>query len=257
MTASYPTDPAVRADADRGIIAAGLKWLYETVQPDGAIIQHHGVTRGNRYQTRRYGFCPSGAKNLPVVSVEVAHWSRNPDTNVIGPMLEAGEMDAIGAVIIELGGPVRETWNGDGCLSGSFGLTVPAHPSLAAAVGRYRANCPTHHTVFCGQADFAKLHHEPAPCTWYRDGNALIVHPAWPPLVPWKPNFAAEQGLPSQRFYTADLAGHTFTLLSTDAGVTWVAQRDGRMVTDGAVTREQANEAADQQWHAILRGLSE
>lgn len=153
---------------DETILAAGLRWLYETVQPDGAIIDNHGVCHGNGDRTRLYHFISNGFNGLPVVVVDVVGWKYDPGADEIDQLLSSDEMAAIGEAITRLGGTILSTWNGDGCVTGSFGLSSAAHPTLSAAVTRCRARCPDHpHAVSC------------SPCTWYRDGYAQIVQPEW------------------------------------------------------------------------------
>lgn len=163
-----PRPDDVRADEyvapDRDALAAGIEWLYRTVQPDGAIIQHHGTGISGAFG-RYYGFCPEGAHALPVITVQTADSVS---------LLAAGEMAANAEVIKTLGVGVREQWNGDGCISGSFGLIEPAHPSLLAAVARYRAHCPEHESPFCSSDG----------CDWFSRGSRLIAGPCRPAPAP-------------------------------------------------------------------------
>ena len=148
-------------------LKAGLAWLYETVQPPGAILQHHGVS-SPRAGGRSYGFVPVGAGSRPVVIIRVAQPRRHPDDGTLLNPLSRVEVDAVAAEIAKLGYDVADVWNGAGHDTGSFGLSGPAHPSLVAAVDRYRAGCPEHpqQNVFCD-------------CGWYQQGNALVVGPDW------------------------------------------------------------------------------
>ena len=170
MTSLKPGDEAqVFPEPSLEVLAAGVEWLYRTVQPDAAIQQHHGATIGYA-ATRYYGFCPVGALNLPVISVNATGWRWGAGNSIIGALTDA-EMTATATALESLGVRIREQWNGDGCVTGSFGLTEPAHPSLLAAVANYRAHCPVHKSPFCGRAQ---------NCTWYADGNRLIVGPERP-----------------------------------------------------------------------------
>ena len=162
ITVNYPRP-------DLSVLAAGLEWLYRTVQPEGAIQQHHGESVG--YDgSRYYGFCPSGALHLPVITVNAKGWGYAEDGSLTGALGD-GEMAANAAALTTLGVKIREQWNGDGCIHGSFGLVEPAHPSLLAAVARYRAYCPEHESPFCGSEQ---------GCTWYADGSRLIAGPERP-----------------------------------------------------------------------------
>jgi hypothetical protein len=177
MTSPIDTLAAAFPAPDLGLLAAGLCWLYDTVQPGDSVIQHHGTSCGYVGGARSYGFTSEGGADLPAITVDVRNWTYGPD-NQITPVLTGAELDATAAVITELGGTIARTWNGAGCITGGFGLAAPAHWSLRHAVASYRAGCPEHKTVFCHQADFAARGGYP-PCTWYSAGFARIIQPAW------------------------------------------------------------------------------
>jgi hypothetical protein len=159
------------------ILAAGLAWLFDTVQPDGALTQHHGFT-APEVDNRSYRFCPAGAAARTVVIVDVAHYEFHPSGYGATPVLTKDEMTALVAAVEGLGQPVASTWNGAGCITGSVGLAAGPHPSLAAAVARYHAGCPDHGgSVFCGGF------HNPE-CTWGIEERRLLVRPEWPTLAP-------------------------------------------------------------------------
>lgn len=153
---------------DHDVLRAGLAWLFETEQPDGAILQHHGLIH-DAEGDRRYCFVPEGAWNRPVVVIDIADpkWS-GPMTNrtLLNPLAPT-ELEQFAEAIAALGYPTAGTWNGHPGPSGSVSLSRTAHPSLLAAVNRYRAGCPAHpaRRVFCD-------------CGWYRDGFSLLIQPA-------------------------------------------------------------------------------
>jgi hypothetical protein len=153
----------------RAVLAAGLTWLYDTEQPEGAIETHHGAfaVADDRLSI---SFAPIG---LPVVVIDIRD-ARYDDSRYDRPLLNpltAAECDAVAGILTELGRPPIDRWNGAGCESGSFRLATPIHPTLEAACARYRADCPEHGTVFCGSKE---------GCTWLKDGRGLIVAPKWP-----------------------------------------------------------------------------
>lgn len=135
------------------VLDTGLHWLYETVQPDDAHQQHHGITLGLPEANRRYEFCPAGARRLPVVSVTVARVDYGPNDLLSTPAnpIEPGELEALAAELERRGFPIDDTWNGHPGGTGSVGLRQAAHPTLIAAVDRYRAGCSRHprRSVFC------------------------------------------------------------------------------------------------------------
>lgn len=151
------------------VLAAGLRWLYKTKQPDGALLQHHGVMlegEGNR----SFGFVPAGADGQPVVVLYVAEIEWRTDSEgdeVPANPLEPDELAHLAATLTGLGAEVTRTWNGHPACTGSVGLAKPAHPSLLAAGQLYKKGCPEHpkQGVFCG-------------CGWWSQGSAKVVHPA-------------------------------------------------------------------------------
>lgn len=148
------------------ILAAGIRWLYGTEQPDGSIQQHLGISIPDVPANRLYAFCPSGAYARPVVVTQVARPVYAHGEIVNG--IELHELDEIRADLAVLDVEVSHTWNGHPGISGSLGLTVSAHPSLLAAVARYRAGCPNHPgKILCSWDG----------CPWFGTGDALIVRP--------------------------------------------------------------------------------
>lgn len=142
----------------RLVIAAGLAWLFDTTQPDGAIVSHHGVTVG--VGDRRYRFIPRGAEDRPVVVVDAVAVAGQ-DVAV----LEPDELTELTGVLAELGHEVVDRWNGHPAGTGSLALAGAVQPSLLAALDRYHAGCPDHGgSVFCD-------------CGWFRAGYRLLVMP--------------------------------------------------------------------------------
>ncbi|MEU1553979.1 hypothetical protein ABZ517_14840 [Streptomyces scabiei] len=137
------------------ILDAGLGWLYDTGQPDDAHQQHHGLTLHLPETNRWYGFCPSSAHRLPVVSVDVLkiEWIDNGPNDLKTPANPLGpdELTDLAAELRRRGFDVDGTWNGHPGTTGSVGLVREAHPTLVAAVQRYRSGCTVHpeRSVFC------------------------------------------------------------------------------------------------------------
>ncbi|MBJ6623518.1 hypothetical protein [Streptomyces sp. DHE17-7] len=154
------------------ILDAGLEWLYETVQPDNAHQQHHGITIGHPEANRLYGFCPTGADNLPVVVVNVAKPELHPYDLPANP-LRPDELFDLATALEAHGLTVRTTWNGHPAITGSVGLVQPAHPTLIAAVDRYHRGCTVHpeRSVFCD-------------CEHWREEGRRIVGPNRPTATP-------------------------------------------------------------------------
>lgn len=167
MSARPPAQELAAPAPPAAVLAAGLGWLYDTGQPEGAVLQHHGTTL--QAGGRHYQFCPQGAYQRPVIVVHVTkpEWAPGARGPVLLNPLAANEMADLAAAVEALGFEVATTWNGHPGPTGSIGLKRPAHPSLLAALARYRTGCPEHprEHVFCR-------------CGWYAAGNTLLVKPA-------------------------------------------------------------------------------
>lgn len=152
------------------ILDAGLTWLYDTEQPDTAHQQHHGITLSLPASNRVYGFCPDGWQRLPVVSVDVGKVEHKLDADgdsIPANPLESLELDSLVVELARRGFEASSTWNGHPGVTGSVGLVRAAHPTLTAAVERYRRGCTVHpeRSVFCD-------------CEAWRDEGARIIRPA-------------------------------------------------------------------------------
>lgn len=138
--------------ARTSILAAGLRWLYETEQPDGAMVFHLGTVLGDSDGSRTYGFVPDGI-GRPVVVVKVARqeWKDEGSDRVLANPIGVDELIEVAAELSKLGAKVVHTWNGHPSPTGSLALDQLAHPSLLAAVEKYSAGCPVHpqRSVFC------------------------------------------------------------------------------------------------------------
>lgn len=156
------TDPS----GARAALASGLHWLYEQEQREGAIISHHGTVL--REGVRVYSFIPHGPGRESVVAVDAKDTDWDPLAGVYRKPLPVNEVSAVAELLADLGHVVIDWWNGNGkCDTVSFRLSREPHPSLAASVARYLAGCPEHGTCLCSWDG----------CSWYQDGNRLIVPP--------------------------------------------------------------------------------
>lgn len=159
----------VELPGPRELLAAGLRWLVDTQQPDDAILQHHGMRVQMVVDNRSIVLCPRGWGGHPVIAVDVA--SHVGDEHGL-PLtrLGRGELDVWQAVLTDLGVEVVHRWNGWPAPSGSLALAGQAHPTLLAAVDRYHAGCLTHRRpdgtgqVLC-------------QCGWYQQGYQQLVQP--------------------------------------------------------------------------------
>jgi hypothetical protein len=169
-TGQTSTDPV-----DQAVLAAGLAWLYDTVQPDGAILQHHGLGIADPAHNRYLNFVPTGGSSSrsAVVTDNVRRrvLVGPPTAWLLANPIEPDEPDRLSAMLAGLGLVVTDVWNGYPSDTVGVALDRPAHPTLTAAVDRYHRGCPRHGgSVFCSREG----------CIWYADGFALVV----PPIAP-------------------------------------------------------------------------
>ncbi|MBO0885210.1 MAG: hypothetical protein J2P17_33755 [Mycobacterium sp.] len=164
---SMTTNTGIQQRAVVPTLVAGLRWLFDTEQPAGAVLQHHGLSLPG-VANRRFNFCPAGWEGHAIVTVDVvdAEWKFTSRHEIPTNSLRPGELDDLTVLLNELGVDVLHTWNGHPGITGSLALGRPAHPSLLAAVNRYLAGCLTHpdQGVFC-------------KCGWYAKGYNLAVLP--------------------------------------------------------------------------------
>lgn len=144
------------------MLLIGLRWLFDTTQPDTALQQHHGQQIGS-VGNRTLRFIPSGWNGHAIVVVDVTHVDygqpHQPPRNPLAP----GELAAFADLLDGMGEDVVATWNGHPAITGSLALARPAHPTLQAAVSRYTAGCQRHGG------------NRPCPCDWYVRGHRHIV----------------------------------------------------------------------------------
>lgn len=161
------TAPIAQTVADA--VHDGLTWLYNTPQPSGAILQHHGARIRIPTANRDLSLIPLIPGDHAVLVLEVSNLERTqPEQRHHTNPLALDEMEELRALLAINNHIVVDQWNGHPGTSGSLALKEPAHPTLQRAVREYLAGCPIHHTVFCGHDN---------DCPWYRTGNALINWP--------------------------------------------------------------------------------
>ncbi|MEN4464291.1 helix-turn-helix domain-containing protein [Mycolicibacterium conceptionense] len=158
--------PTGRHDGLAPILASGLRWLYDTEQPRGALLRPGGVALPPVHG-RWYIFAPGVRRPGAAIVVQA---------EIAGPSDLAKELDAelteLAALVTKLTGVDARVTSTSGASVGRVDLDAAAHPSLVDAVRRYLAGCPTHRQHGCGHAHGAQ-----APCRWYADGFARLVQP--------------------------------------------------------------------------------
>jgi hypothetical protein len=94
-----------------------------------------------------------------------------------GSRLHPHDIDTVAAQLGPLGAAVTATRCASAGLAGTITLARSAHPSLRAAVTRFAAGCPTHHSRICGHPHRHGGHN----CPWYSNGQRGV---RWP-FDPW------------------------------------------------------------------------
>jgi hypothetical protein len=156
---------------------SGLNWLYDTPQPTCAIIDARGAvaTIGDRF----IRFVPLGWAWQAGVIVDVAHLHQCPGP--AGAPLNPMHLDEIPALATqlrdELAAEIAEIRCAHSGLTATIALARAAHPTLRAAVRRFMAGCPVHHSRRCGQPP----DHGGRNCRWYSAGQRGVSWPsaAW------------------------------------------------------------------------------
>lgn len=143
----------------------GLAWLFTTDHPEGSMVFHLGDTLRVMHN-RILGFMPSthGKDGTPVVTLDVQTTQpRGRSSTVPHTPLAPDELHRLAGMLADRGHEVVSQWNGFPHTTGSLALATPLHPSMRAALDRYRAGCPAHDgTVFCS-------------CPLWREGYKRLV----------------------------------------------------------------------------------
>lgn len=170
-------------DAAAALLAAAFEWLYDTPQPEGALMQHLGIDI-HRDPVRRVTVVPQGFGGLPVLVVNVTH----PEMRVtragrelVNPLDRTerewwtGYADVMGR---RWDSKVSLWWNwvtvaGTPGITGSLQLSRAASPSLLAAVARYMAGCREHPWTSASSGASGVF----CRCGWFDRGHDLVVRP--------------------------------------------------------------------------------
>lgn len=167
--AEHPGMPSVDA-----AVAAGLRWLYDTVQPPTALIDRRGAELHAGNRTVRLVPISSSGTPLIVVDIVNVHWGPHPTS----PPLNGLPLDELPSLTTELAAlGIASTAHHYHATTGTIALEVPAHASLLAAVHRYARGCPSHRGPLCDASARIGGH----GCTWRTDGSRAAI---WPQLVP-------------------------------------------------------------------------
>ncbi|CAM5706176.1 hypothetical protein MAUB1S_11610 [Mycolicibacterium aubagnense] len=121
----------------------GLRWFFDTVQPDGAMVSAGGqVIRSGR---RTFRFRPVDWQGHAVIDIVGSAGAGDPSPRA--------ELEAYAQALDDMGEDVVASWIGRRGQVRSIALARPAHPTLRAAVERYVAGCSEHpgHQCACGR----------------------------------------------------------------------------------------------------------
>ena len=166
-----------RAAAVTPTLAAGLAWLYQTEQSRDALVQPQGIALP-AVADRRFIFVPDVGGQGAAVVVHVTTAAHLDGPSAPREVLTGEELaDIAEALTGAHSGVHTRLVSTPGTVSGHIQLSVKAHPSLLAAVTRYRAGCPRHRQPACGYIRNTQ-------CSWFAHGFTRLIPPTPPPPAP-------------------------------------------------------------------------
>lgn len=121
----------------------GLRWFFDTVQPDGAMVSAGGqVLRSGRRTLR---FRPVDWQGHAVIEIVGSAGAGDPSPRA--------ELGAYAQALDDMGEDVVVSWIGRRGQVRSIALARPVHPTLRTAVDRYVAGCSEHpgHQCACSR----------------------------------------------------------------------------------------------------------
>jgi hypothetical protein len=161
------------APLTRAALGAGLNWLYNTVQPDTAIVEHCGA-RLPVAANRALRFLPVTNAGRPLVVLGVG--VRRGSGTLIGPAELLDDAEVLDVVAELDAHRILTGGHRNHQLTATIPLARPAHESLLAAVARYAAGCPHHRTQVCE----APVSAHGQGCPWHANGHRMAIWPKNP-----------------------------------------------------------------------------
>ena len=147
-----------------------LRWFTEVEQPEGTILHHLAGPYYTEENGWRISCSARAAGGRPVIVLNVPPDREYRHMGGIKPITQE-EWEEIRADVGEVFS-IADAWNGPGCTSGSLSIDLEIHPSIHAALDRYRIGCqecqPGNGTVFCKNKSHT-----------YRQAFALGITNAW------------------------------------------------------------------------------
>jgi hypothetical protein len=184
MAAANRVLPIARADvrAVTGLVRSAVAWLGRDGQPEGALLQHHGLHATDPIREWPAPLRMSLALPQPVVIFTIGG-------RILGDGLRARLFDqrgcdtllaAVTSGLCHDGDPGPSgTWNGPGRESYSLRLAIAPSPDVARLVQTYHRGCQRTGD-YLGE-DRARYRHDTGSvfcnCDWYREGRALVHLP--------------------------------------------------------------------------------
>lgn len=173
---SIPNTSPQRLTALFPTLVSGVAWLYNTEQPRAALLRPDGVALPP-LAGRRLIFVPDVAGHGAAVVVQLI--DAGSDAPGQREILDEDELAGLADTVVRAGGVGAHVDSPAGTRTARIQLTQRAHPSLLAAVARYRAGCPMHRRPACGHNRGAQ-----APCQWFARGFRALVPPSVPVPIP-------------------------------------------------------------------------
>lgn len=146
-------------------LAAGVRWLYATTQPAGALVDPRGARLIADGCVVR--FVPIGVSGLPLIVVDLLDRSCGSATALNA--LPASGVSVIADELDQLG--MAATAQRYHAITGTVAFDIAAGRSLRAAVARLKRGCPNHHLQPCNTDPGGQV------CAWRSAGHKAAIWP--------------------------------------------------------------------------------
>lgn len=163
-----PTTDITDRGALAATVAAALSWLYETEQPDGALVTTAGVELPIPGQDRTLRVTPRELTSHPTLTLSVY-----PGRQWACPAAAEAEAEQLLAVTAELEPSADSPFAAASFVA--VGLYRQAHPTLLHAVREYELDCPDHARPLDRPGNRSCVR---SLCAWWPTGRGLLVEPA-------------------------------------------------------------------------------
>jgi len=157
-------------EALRPHLKVAFDWLSSSEQPEGALIQHHGIyllpdcSPEFSVQIAPETILRNQSIRRTVVIIE--HRDKKFVDGAATNVLTEEEFKSF-IELVNSFYPVFDHWNGVGCESGSMSVAADVSDGVVRLLATYRGGCPTHKHSLCSWEK----------CSWFKEGRAKAVLP--------------------------------------------------------------------------------